>query len=114
MDYGVLQPIIDTLQYKDNLKILNFQDIKVKRHNNDEIESIESPFTSEKEYETYINSILGDFSVELNQAIKTGIDIDNNLWINCTHKAISGTGSFLLHFRKLSKDHELIKRGILL
>lgn len=57
MDYGKLNDLIDSLQTGDNIKILAWDNIRI-RDTNRKITQLASPFENEMEYAEYINSHL--------------------------------------------------------
>lgn len=62
MDYGKLNDLIDSLQTGDNIKILAWDNIRI-RDTNRKITQLASPFKNEMEYAEYINGYLKGKSI---------------------------------------------------
>lgn len=97
--YGKMGKIIKKMVFQDNLKIFTYDDIRLRRANSKNIEVIESPFSTEEDYEEFIKSIFGYYDIA--KPIRKMLDKENGIYMILTHKELCSTGSHMVALRKL-------------
>ena len=103
MDFRELTNIVESLQPGDDVNVLEYNDIKIRKHENPELMEVESPFSSKKQYDAFIHSCFGKV-----KGFVVKMDESYNVRTVCIHPELLDRETFGLFIQKLGNPNPIL------